>query len=157
MCLLTDLLRVLPFGLLRRWFAAADVAYVSTAQQSLAQSLSPTASLSPSELLSSSSSQDNSTIGGGTFGQSQLSPMVVPVPGAMRLPADPLAERALNLLLVLLHNRHTVQPGRPNPFREAFGLLHDQTLQLQQHSTGDLPPNVFGDEEGKSVVVVTVS
>eukprot|EP01034_Spumella_vulgaris_P025828 gene25828-32324_t len=46
--------------------------------------------------------------------------------GRISLPDDPLAERSLNLLLILLHNNRS--SASRNPFREVFGMLQDESI-----------------------------
>lgn len=90
--ILIDLLRYLPFGALHRLFARSDASQQPTSAAAVSASSAPS-----SALLSSAE------------GAQLLSPPSLPIPvmvaAAMKLPTSPLAERSLDLLLILLHNR----------------------------------------------------
>lgn len=119
-----EFLKLLPFGVLHRLFAQPPTsALIATGGAgsggaSLMEPSSPLASPTESTAgqLSSSSvgSLDTSAHGeGGGLGLNAtallaaagMAGIASPVEGAMRLATDPVGERCLSLLLVLLHNR----------------------------------------------------
>eukprot|EP01032_Pedospumella_encystans_P013340 gene13339-15366_t len=156
--LLWDILMYLPLSALNRFFRSAPATLQNSNSNStaaiVAAEFTDSAELAFHHTRVAGSTAPGSEWSGVAHAgdqhqHSQLLPVPHRVPNSQRLPADPLSERCANLLLVLLHNRRSSSsPHRPNPFREAFGLLHD--LSVSSSALSSATAAGYGDEESYS-------
>ncbi len=99
---LSDFLRFLPFGVLHRLFTAPAKAWQTPGGDAGdAPASTPLLAEEGEDGAEGYHGGSQSILLGGTGGAQTA----VPVRGSQRLPRNPLAQRCLDLLLVLLHNR----------------------------------------------------